>query len=158
MCQVLMLSAGVTLPIDKLELTCDINKHGFGLAWVDNGELKIHRSVKQPNDPDEINRLLIDTIKFKRFLHLRHATVGNVNMENSHPFVLLQKGKGSPKPILCMMHNGTLSNYTPPQGDTVTSDTLLFARTMAGPLASRVQAYSGKSVLADPIFRRRPFF
>lgn len=154
MCQILNIDPGVDIPFDKLELSCDINKHGYGLSWVENGEIKIVRSLKQPNDPKEVAELLDKHKKFRRFLHLRHVTVGAVNYDNSHPFVLLTKGR-QVLPTICMMHNGTLNNWLPEKNDFVNSDTLIFSQYLAAPLAARCQAFGeAKNVLKDALFRR----
>lgn len=152
MCVILEIEPNVIIPTDKLDCACDINKHGFGIAYVDNNEIKIIRDVSTPNDPKVVADHLQKLKKFKRFVHLRHATVGAVNLANCHPFVVIQDKK---KPRIAMMHNGTLQSYTPPADDKITSDTAMFNAHLVRPLALRLDAYlKTKYVIDDFIFKK----
>jgi predicted glutamine amidotransferase len=155
MCQILDIKAGATVPMEMLELTCDINRHGFGVAWLDNGNIKIERSISV-NNAKTLGGLL-DRIKDKRrFVHIRHATIGEVSMANNHPFVVLEQKKHRQKkrPALIMMHNGTLWGYDEEKAKGI-SDTYLFNQRFVRPLALRCEAFGGlKSVLRDELFRK----
>jgi predicted glutamine amidotransferase len=151
MCQILILEPGASIPADKLALTCSINKHGFGLSHVSASRVHTQKSVKD-NDPEFIGAALDKLKKFRRFLHLRHATVGEINPANSHPFVILSKVKAGAD--IGLMHNGTLYEYRPKDPKSPESDTYKFANDFVVPLAKRIRAYTGpKQVLLDPMMQ-----
>lgn len=150
MCVIIARNAGVTIPADMIDQACDINKHGWGLMYAHKGKLHIERSLKQPNDAKEVADKLQSLSDRTVYLHLRHATVGDINLNNSHPFTILTRKKHGLD--LAMMHNGTLYLYKPEASNTRDSDTLMFARNMVIPLAERVNAFVGKKVLYDKFF------
>lgn len=154
MCQIIVLEPGKNIPDDKLAVTCDINKHGYGLAYSKNGKLTVIRSLVEPNDPKALQETLKGLDKYRRFLHLRHATVGDVSQQNNHPFVILKSKKGDPE--LLLMHNGTLYDYKPTDEKTdKRSDTLHFVEKFVQPLAARCNAFGGPDkLLEDPILIR----
>ncbi len=151
MCVILVIEPGATVPLDKLELACDINKDGFGLAFKDKkkNQLMLLREVDKKNDYKEIAKYLTKYNSQRQFLHLRHATVGAVNLENCHPFFPLHRKDGLD---LGMMHNGTLYDYKPDIKDNVTSDTLVFNNVFLRPLLLRVAAFhtDKTQVIEDP--------
>jgi hypothetical protein len=150
MCVILDIEPEKAVPDKMMETACDINKHGFGVAYADGGEIKIIRSLDTPNDPDKVQKLLSDLKKHRRYVHLRHATVGKVTMENNHPLVVLHGKRGRVE--LAMMHNGTLTRFEEKGDDR--SDTFFFNQKVVSPLAERVAAFSKpKEVLDDPIFQ-----
>jgi predicted glutamine amidotransferase len=152
MCVILDLLPGAEIPFDKLSLACDINKDGYGLAYASNGKLTVDHVVKFPNEPKVIGARLDKLKQHRRFLHLRHATVGAVNRQNAHPFPLLRKETDGAD--LWLMHNGTLGKWTPQLKDSTLSDTLLFANGYARPLAMRTARFlSPEKVLADDFFK-----
>lgn len=152
MCVIIDRQPGIEIPFEKLVLACDINKHGYGFAIPDRGRLEIFKSTKQPNDPDEVAKLLDKYKKQRVYLHLRHATVGSVNPDNQHPFVALEQKR---KPVMAFMHNGTLYGpYSPPYQDQTTSDTKLFCEKLVRPLAYKTfKACGPKNVLQDQFFQ-----
>lgn len=155
MCQILELKAGASIPMNLLEITCAINKHGFGVAFIENSDIKIERSV-DTNDPKVLGKLLDDLKDKKRYVHIRHATVGDVTLQNSHPFVVLEQRahRRKKKASLILMHNGTLFGYDDEKAKGV-SDTALFVERFVRPLALRCEAYGGlKSILRDEFFRK----
>jgi predicted glutamine amidotransferase len=152
MCVILDLLPGAEIPFDKLSLACDINKDGYGLAYAHNGKLTVDHVVKFPNEPKVIGARLDKLKSHRRFLHLRHATVGAVNRQNAHPFPLLRRETDGAD--LWLMHNGTLHKWVPPLKDTTISDTLMFANGYARPLALRTAKFvSPEKVLGDSFFK-----
>lgn len=149
MCVILEIEPGREVPDDKMAIACDVNKHGYGVAYVDNREIKIIRSLTE-NDPTQVQKLLADLKSYRRFVHLRHATVGKVTMENNHPMVSLHGNKGRAE--LAFMHNGTLGRYQKTGDDR--SDTWFFNEHFVKPLAERCAAFTKpKDVLDDPLFQ-----
>lgn len=147
MCVIIDRKPGVQIPGDMIELACDINKDGYGIAFADRGRLEIIKSTK-PNDPGEVMKHLQDLVAHRVFLHLRHATVGTVTPENQHPFIAYEGRRK--KAIIGMMHNGTLHHYSPHFQDKTRSDTLLFTREFVEPLFKRVSKSLGeKNIILD---------
>lgn len=150
MCVIIDLPANKAIDKAMLAQACDINPDGYGVAWVDKGAVHVKRSVKN-NDPKEVGSLLDRLKSHRRIVHLRYSTVGAVNLENNHPFVVLENRRG---PQMVMFHNGTLSDYRPPNG--TLSDTFCFNSEFVQPLAQRIEAFGGlKNVVEDKIFRRQ---
>ena len=151
MCIIVEINPGVEIPMDQLVRGCEINKHGYGLAYPEGkGKLKVEHSL-DTNDAEKIAQRLSELKWKKIFLHLRHATVGAVNRQNAHPFRTLNK---TPDGIdLCMMHNGTFhdSMYRPEQGSAL-SDTYLFNTRFLTPLAKRFIKDTKKKLLKDGLF------
>lgn len=153
MCVIIIREPDVTIPLDKLKIACDINKHGYGLAYVHRRRLKVERSIEN-NDADAIFKRMEELKEYRVFLHLRHATVGNVSLENSHPFLVLEHKKEAVD--VGFMHNGTLHLWTPNHPNTAgISDSKNFAAEFVQPMAARSHAFFGRSVLKDPFFINR---
>ena len=90
---------------EKHEKNMDkIFKHGdgWGIAYLENGELKIFRSTEAVYEDDQINQ-------FKNLqsnmviLHARKASKGSVNIKNVHPFECKLNGHH-----YLFFHNGTI--------------------------------------------------
>jgi predicted glutamine amidotransferase len=151
MCVILVREPNVSFPQDKLETACDINKDGFGLSFIDKGKkgpkIVTIRSLDK-NDFKSINKEL-EKVKDRRvFLHLRHSTVGEVNLQNSHPFFPMEEKDGLP---VGFMHNGTIWAYKPATGST-DSDSFLFQLGFLKPLLLRTaafHAFKGEQTLSD---------
>lgn len=151
MCVIMVKEPGTTIPFDKLEIACDINKHGYGISRVKNKRLVVTRKVSEKNDPKEL-RDLLDPLKDQRvYIHLRHATVGDISIQNSHPFIVM--GTKDHGVDLHMMHNGTIWDFKPTEKDDKRSDSLLFMHKVVRPLAERSRAFLGSDkILRDDIF------
>lgn len=154
MCVIIVREPGISIPEDKLELACDINKHGFGISWVHKGRLKTEYSLDAPNDPKEVIKLLKQLNKYRVYLHLRHATVGEVTSDNSHPFKLLRKEQDGMD--LVLFHNGTLYDWSPKDPNLKDkSDTWNFVHAYAQPLARKMMSGVGgfNKLLTDDTFK-----
>lgn len=151
MCVIIIREPGVTIPMDKLTLACNINKDGHGLAWVNRKRLRRDISI-EPNNPDDIQKKLEGLKDFRVFLHLRHATVGEVNILNAHPFTVLEHKLDGVD--LGFMHNGTLYPWSPSYNDNPDkiSDSRNFAEGLVAPLAMRSRAFVNTSPLRDNFF------
>lgn len=134
------------IPYDKLETACDINKDGFGLSWIERGRIKTIRDLSK-NDPKLIQKELNKHAKRRYFLHLRHATVGQVILQNSHPFFPLTRSDGLE---VGFMHNGTLFDYKP-DADSPLSDSYNFQEKFLRPVLLRLHAFGKDEVLDDPV-------
>lgn len=151
MCVIIEREPGVVIPTEKLDTACEINKHGFGILYAENGHLRVIRSLKN-NDAKVVADHLQKLKNRKVWVHLRHATVGAVSKENSHPFILLSRKHHIMD--LAMMHNGTLYSYKPTDQNAKESDTLLFAKDFVAPVALRFSASCKQKLLADEFFQK----
>lgn len=110
MCNILWLKPGQMPTDDDFENMVYNNWHGWGLVLRDgNGKLQVMKGNPEENDPEELYELIDKNRDLERFLHVRHATAGGVELENIHPFEIISTNKGQ----LLFMHNGTMSEYNP---------------------------------------------
>ena len=100
---------------DILEAAETTNRHGGGIAWIDNGKVKWEKGqhVKSQYIQDLIAK---EKIQLPIIVHFRIATHGGVNDALCHPFAISSKNtedlqiKGS-DPEGVMFHNGIWSKY-----------------------------------------------
>jgi hypothetical protein len=153
MCVIIIREPKVEIPFDKLELACDINKHGYGIAWVHNNRVRVEYSIEQPNDPKKVQERLNALSKFRVFLHLRHATVGAVQLSNAHPLKVLSKDSQDGMDLV-LFHNGTIHDWKPTETNSTVSDTRNFVDGFVRPLATRIKESVGyKKLVDDQIFK-----
>jgi len=119
MCVIIHLPPGKSVPENKLWNAVCNNWHGWGLGlWdSDKKELSISRSIPDNSwleekdleaggnhaEFEEIMNALDNNKDKDRFLHLRHATRGRINLENCHPVCL----HNTPNRQVYLMHNGS---------------------------------------------------
>lgn len=80
---------------------------GWGIAYLENGGLKIFRSAKAVYEDEQIDQfrnLKTDLV----ILHARKASKGNVDIRNVHPFECLYNGSR-----YLFFHNGTIHDELP---------------------------------------------
>lgn len=83
----------------------DEHPNGWGLAVFDDNNVSIEREpVKARNSLYLKNRLSSKIVASNLMAHIRKATIGDVEYENTHPFVA--KDESGRKWVL--MHNGTI--------------------------------------------------
>ena len=111
MCNIIILKPGQMPVKSDLFNMCYNNWHSFGLVSEVDGKLDVVREVPENNevDPERVLKLLSDNRQYKRYLHVRHNTVGATSLENTHPFDVYYDSK-SGRTVL-FMHNGTLHEY-----------------------------------------------
>lgn len=119
MCVIIHLPPGKKIPEEKLWNAVCNNWHGWGLGLWDEKKktIDIIRSVPDKSwyddrdleaggnhtEFDKIVEALINNEDKHRYLHLRHATRGRINMDNCHPIPLYV----TPKRQVYAMHNGS---------------------------------------------------
>jgi predicted glutamine amidotransferase len=100
------------------------NRDGFGMMWVEtiNGvdRVKVEKSMMSWKG---IMDLYEKEMHRNMAVHLRNANYGEKNLENCHPYPILDIDKGD-KMDLWMMHNGTIRDV---QVDKKMSDSWNFA-------------------------------
>ena len=87
-----------------------IHCHGWGTAFFDRGDVQIEKETVQASKSEKIKKLLSNPVQTDRmFAHIRYATIGNVDIENCHPY----SGKSAYGRTFTLIHNGTIWDYPP---------------------------------------------
>lgn len=110
MCVIIVKQNNNRLPAEVAKTSASINPHGLGVVWLDTYEITYHKSSEY--SVLHTNRPFI--------AHFRYATVGKVNLENTHPFRC-----GNHKHEFLMM-NGTIRGL----GNLEECDTKVLARNL----------------------------
>ena len=109
MCELLAVSSGRKIKVNTLLKTffdrSDEHPNGWGLAILDGNNVSLEREpVKAKNSLYLKNRLSANIVTSNLLAHIRKATVGDVDYENTHPFVT----KDESGRTWVLMHNGTI--------------------------------------------------
>lgn len=104
------------------------NEDGFGIMYVEDGRVKVEKSLGKPEEQLSLYKTLKGKDTFA--LHLRLKTHGEVDEENIHPFCILNKDDGDPIDLF-MMHNGVIRCDSP---DKAYCDSYNFAKYYLKPM------------------------
>jgi glutamine amidotransferase len=134
MCKLFAISASEPIRINK-ELAAFIkgsyvHKHGWGFVDFTGDEIVFHRETEPAYESDYLKeRLFSPFIADHTLFHIRYATVGAIDINNTHPIV----GTDDSGRKWAIIHNGTLFNsdkfdrfYHSQDGDSDTERLLLF--------------------------------
>lgn len=136
MCVALIKKSGIKLPDENILKICfKNNPHGAGFAIFRNNQIYIHKGFFTFNGfMKEINNVS-PTLEEPMLIHFRVATHGKINIENCHPFPIVDKFYKMVAPIKVfndtdvMVHNGKLNiAITSPKF----SDSMHFAKSIVG--------------------------
>lgn len=108
---------------NKFHNAANINRDGLGVMWVEDGRVQVEKEVGNQTNISKLYRK--HKHKTTYALHLRFATHGTKDLDNCHPFQILDKdvhGKD-----LWMMHNGVIHDVA--ITDKTKSDTYHFVHT-----------------------------
>lgn len=83
------------------------NSDGYGIAWHDGKSLQVLRSLEWADVRKQAHSLQAKDVEF--ILHMRYATHGAVNLNNTHPFKLHAHQS-------FMAHNGIIHTLETPEG------------------------------------------
>lgn len=142
MCIIIVKEKGKVVPNETIKKSATINPDGLGVVWLDDYSITYHKSkeykVLQTDRP--------------YIAHFRYATVGKVNIENTHPF---KCGRGSDE---YLMMNGTISGL----GNKTTCDSKVLAE-MIGWMPRKewkgqLAMFSSRFVCANPKTKRYEIF
>ena len=97
MCWILVKPPENEVPYDYIEEAQKKNKDGYGVSWLDNGELKTFKTLNF----EELNEQLEKIEDKLMVVHLRATSAGTTCINNVHPFQV---------PTGVMFHNGTITN------------------------------------------------
>jgi len=113
-----------TIPQALIESAWDRNHDGYGIMYRLNGRVIIHKGNKRKHLFHDLNQIRDK----EAYIHLRMATHGRKNIENTHPF---DCGRG-----VFLMHNGIVDTDT--SSDSDMSDTWHMVRQVFIPLLKGV--------------------
>ncbi len=84
--------------------------HGWGLAYLDSGDMTVAKESICACESHYLKDQLSRPISSKLLLaHIRYATIGNVDLDNCHPF----SGTDRFHRRWTMIHNGTIFDFSP---------------------------------------------
>jgi glutamine amidotransferase len=114
MCQLLAINSVEPLEANPLLREffthADTNPHGWGVADLSFREGSIVRSIERADKSPEAERFLARTRHYTNALaHIRAATVGQVEIENSHPFTAIDASGRH----WTLIHKGTIFDFEP---------------------------------------------
>lgn len=151
MCVIIKLPPGTVLSEGKLRNAILNNPDGWGIVFVDRGQLTLRKECDpEGNDPELIAKILTDSRDVQRYLHVRKNTVGKTIIDNTHPFTVLSVEGGR---RIEFMHNGTFHTYkaTTPEGQ---SDTRHYAETFLSPLLNKFHGDNGIGDYTDTLLSK----
>jgi hypothetical protein len=110
MCVILEIQPGVTIPHDHLYHAIHNNEDGYGLVIKHKETLEVIKACPEGGTTVEAITYLLDkNVNHLRYLHLRHRTEGEINLENCHPYTIYEKDGIQ----IEFMHNGTMHEFAP---------------------------------------------
>lgn len=109
MCLIVSRPAEAIFPIEQLEVAHFSNPHGVGFMWPGRSRLQTEK-IASPENFNQVGDLYESVLKRSAgkplAIHFRWATHGLKDMENTHPYKVLDKKKSGMD--LYMMHNGII--------------------------------------------------
>lgn len=114
------------------------NRDGFGMMWTEkvDGIARV-RWVKSTGFPTQLKEIYKKYMDNDVAIHVRNATYGAKDVDNCHPYCVLDVDLGH-KIDLYMMHNGTIREV---QVDKGMSDSFNFATKFLRPLLAKGNNY-----------------
>lgn len=106
------------------------NADGLGIMWREDGRVKVEKSLGSPKEKFRLFQKHRNKPAFA--MHARFKTHGNIDLNNCHPYELLNIDKGDPIDLY-LMHNGVLSDA--PNVNPSMSDTWHFVEYILKPIA-----------------------
>lgn len=85
------------------------NRDGLGVMWREGGRVKVAKTIGSVEDKFELFKQHRN--KDVWAMHARLRTHGNVDLENCHPYKIMDMDDGDPIDLY-VMHNGVLSGLT----------------------------------------------
>lgn len=81
------------------------HRNGWGMAILDDGSVSVEKEPVRAIDSSYLKSRLNGKIETARFMaHIRRATVGDVDFDNTHPFIKCDEAGR----IWAFVHNGTI--------------------------------------------------
>lgn len=108
------------------------NSDGLGIMYREDGRVKVEKTVGRNAEQFELYRKHRDRGSWA--MHARFKTHGDINVDNCHPYKLMDIDDGDPIDLY-MMHNGVLHNA--PSIDKKMSDTWHYCEYILKPLVKQ---------------------
>jgi hypothetical protein len=152
MCAIITLGKGQTFPYAQLKNATLNNPHGFGIVYTTGGSLKVYRKFDEKGNNPELVAKKLDEFKDAdmRYLHLRYSTRGEKNLENTHPFTVMNVKGGR---HIEFMHNGGLNRYVV-SSEQKKSDSHQYAENFLKPVLSKWTGANGIGDIEDDLLGR----
>lgn len=154
MCVIFHLDANTMPNKEKFTNAVYNNWHSWGIVVRGHdGKLIVEKGVPETkeNDPEFLYGLLKKYENCERFLHIRHTTRGETNIENAHPFEIKIDGERT----VYFMHNGTLNGFGNLQGGVNSvSDTKEFVDKVLANSLPFWNGPKGRGDYTDPNFKK----
>lgn len=151
MCVIIILPPKGKINREPLFNAAANNWHSWGIVIRKDGKTKVYKEVPENGthtDIDKIMGILDENIDAERYIHFRHNTRGETNLENAHPFIAYES-KTDP---VYFMHNGTFSGI--PESETKeVSDTSVFNTKYLKPLLGLVKGNFQDELFKDIMFK-----
>lgn len=106
------------------------NGHGLGIMYIENDRIKVEKTVG--TDAEKLALYKRHSKRTDYAMHARWKTHGNINVENCHPYKILDIDDGDAIDMY-MMHNGVISAAS--DTDKSMSDTWNFVESVLKPIA-----------------------
>lgn len=110
MCEVFGVSSdreiNVTGLLEEFFKHGELNPHGWGIAsWDENGSVTLIKEPSNSTASGKVSEIVSSDFTCRgMFAHIRRATIGHVEYENTHPF----RGTDSNGREWTLVHNGTI--------------------------------------------------
>src|SRR5258708_5130713 len=108
MCLIVYQPKGCEFSEEYMRKAARENRDGFGIAFKDSSEESGIKVIKTTGDADEILELYKEYKDRDLAMHFRLATHGAHNLENCHPYQVLNKEEHGR--TLWVFHNGVITN------------------------------------------------
>jgi predicted glutamine amidotransferase len=115
--------------LQQFDTMINCNRDGLGIMYVDSGRVRVEKSVGSDKEKRELWMKHRDRNHY--VMHARLATHGAKDVENCHPYEILNMDKGDPVD-LWMVHNGVINGIK--DVDTKMSDTWNFVNGVIKPI------------------------
>ncbi|MDR1088535.1 MAG: class II glutamine amidotransferase [Coriobacteriales bacterium] len=114
MCQLFAINSGEPVELNPLLREFfshgDENPHGWGVADLSSSQARIVRSTERADTSSEAERFLLSAHRCTNALaHIRAATIGQVELENCHPFTATDASGRH----WTLIHKGTIFDFEP---------------------------------------------
>lgn len=151
MCAIIYLPAGTSLSTAHLTNCVYNNAHGFGIVTNVDGKLDVYKHFDEKgNDPEHVEEELKKRNNLDRYLHLRYATVGAKNLDNTHPFTVYE---GNDNHSIVFMHNGGFYDFKTNENKDI-SDTRSFSEKLLHPLLQKFHGDNGIADIEDEVLEK----
>lgn len=110
MCIAIAVPAGVQVPYEHLQNGYKRNPDGCGMAWIEDGQVQIFKSMSFDTWSDKYHEVLSRCGLINMLIHFRITSRGETSEEMCHPFMINNN--------MALIHNGTINAIKPAEHGT----------------------------------------